>query len=99
MLIDYELVCNVLLNFIFSLDCACLCSAAWSEPNFMVVGVSTAITFLCVEWGLVPAWSRHKLTLPRMGGLQHPVLGSIHVRWASQLLLLPVWRVSRSLVS
>lgn len=73
MLIDYELVCNVLLTSIFSLDCACLCSAAWSEPDFMVVGVSKAITILSVEWGLLCAWSRHKLRLqhPRCGG--HPL--------------------------
>lgn len=67
MLIDYELVCNVLLNFIFSLDCACLGSAARSEPDFMVVGVSKAITLLCVEWELVSAWSRHRLSAPMEG--------------------------------
>lgn len=72
MLIDYELVCNVLLNSIFSLDCACLCSAAWSEPHFMVVGVSKAVTFLCVEWGLVSAWSRHKLSSHGWGGCSIP---------------------------
>lgn len=75
MLIDDELVCNVLLNFIFSLDCACLCSAAWSEPNFMVVGVSKKITFLCVELGWCVPGADTNSVLPWMGRLQHPVCG------------------------